>query len=337
MSKTEIKNNLENFIINSRIRLLRNVTRFPFVSKLNADRKKRMEIEFLDFFKTLGKKIKVFKTNGFSNTEILYYKERLLEKEVFFSNDNIFFHHEKQDFFIILNTSEHLKFISDNCNSGFKETIKNIYNMESFIGNTYKYCISPNYGYLTEKLKNCGLGLKLSVLIHLPGISLLNLKVFDDLYEKGYTVTKWRKDSPDNYYYILSTRLNFGVSESEIVERFEQGIESLAEIEKTQLFEYNDKNNSLVDDIISRSYGILKHVKVLKYEELVSYLSNLLIGIELGYEKNISKKDVFGLLLSMQEGNLLKNISNDNDENLSQSYDADYLRAEKVKVVLNLH
>ena len=168
------------------------------------------------------------------------------------------------------------------------------------------YAASSRYGYLTQELKNCGLGLKISVLVHLPGIFLQDSykDTFEDLLKKGYLVEKWLNDKEDGFYYVISSKLNFGVNEGNLIERFSSGLKSLLTMEKEILMNYYNNNKIELDDIIFRSYGLMKYAVKMDQNEALSNISNILTGLELGLKLDIDMKNINSLVKNVLNGNI---------------------------------
>ena len=134
--------------------------------------------------------------------------------------------------------------------------------------------------------------MRVCVLAHLSGIKLLKKEkeVFRMYPERGYLIEPYyliedidqESEIKNTDYYIISSRLNFGVSEKNLISRFTQGIENLLNLNKKYLLEYYQKNKKELVDTIFRSYGILKYATKISYREALEHISNIRVGLIIG-------------------------------------------------------
>lgn len=312
--KTLLKDKgLQNFcIINSRIRVLRNIKNFKFAQHL--DKKQKIEIEniVINLFVNSQFKISIIDCNNFSSYEKNFYKEKFFINENSLGKNKRIIYFNELDIIIIFNEIDHIRVIGVSEGLKLKFIFKEVFNIEEFLSDFLKFSASIKYGYLTPVIKNCGLGLKLSSLILLPGISLNENKesIFSDLEYRGYFIVPLYENS---FYYIVSSNINFGVSEEKLVERFEQGINSLLEIDKKELMQFYNKNKENIVDIVFRSYGLLKYAQRLSYEEALENLSNVLIGVMVNILYFKKKINIARFFDNIKESNIIRSNEDCND------------------------
>ena len=300
------KTDNDSFIL-SRIRIVRNIADYPFTDNLNEDNKNHLENNLLKYISSLKEKTEIFDTSYISKSQVQNFIENSFENNEFFEKKNgklVIF--EKSRTALLLNANEHLKFVNLRNDLNLNDQYKEVNKLESKIGNNFMYAASSRYGYLTQELKNCGLGLKISVLVHLPGIFLQDSykDTFEDLLKKGYLVEKWLNDKEDGFYYVISSKLNFGVNEGNLIERFSSGLKSLLTMEKEILMNYYNNNKIELDDIIFRSYGLMKYAVKMDQNEALSNISNILTGLELGLKLDIDMKNINSLVKNVLNGNI---------------------------------
>jgi len=297
----------EDFIF-SNIRVVRNIKDYSFEENISQDKKVKLENEIIEYINEFKEKSSVYDTTNLTENEKKYFIDNCFEKEDFFNKKNakfIFFN--KNNIIILLNNKEHIKISITSSELSLKEKYDEISKIDNKIGKKFHYSVSPKYGFLTQEIKNCGLAMKISVLIHLPGLFLQGEEneTFKDLEKKGYTVSKWITASNSGYFYVISSRLNFGVSEDKLIERFILGIKSLQDIDKNILIDYYNNNKANLDDIIFRSFGLLKFAQKMDQNEALTHISNLMIGIEMGLDLAISKDTLNNLVKEVLDGNIM--------------------------------
>lgn len=141
-------------------------------------------------------------------------------------------------------------------------------------------------GYLTACPTNVGTGMRASVMMFLPALSILQR--IDDLEEelKSANLTirgaLGEGSKGKGYCYQISNAVSLGVSEETILNRVGSAAEKIKKIESDMLDLYYQRNRLRIEDSVARSYAILRSAKLLSQEELESLVVNVKIGILLG-------------------------------------------------------
>jgi len=306
-------------LLYSKIRLVRNINKYPFVSSMNEDEKNEVYTQLLDILSRNNLEFFNLKdqTDNVPNLDFIYAlyladEERKLDKNVVLVN--------KFNTVLEINRTNHIEFYNYNFNSDFVNSYKNITNLEEIFENYFNFYATKRFGFLSPKINDTGLGLKISTVLHLPGFTgIANRDIlFEDFNKRGYEIKEWKFEGAHyKNFYVASSNLNFGISEDKLLERFQLGINSILDMENSELLKFYGKNKDEFVDIILRSYGILSYATKLKFEETIEYLSNILIGLKLG-ELKVKDGSLFdlGKLFSVILGNKLSSNSDktNNDE-----------------------
>ncbi len=306
-------------LLYSKIRLVRNINKYPFVNSMNDDEKNEIYTQLLDIlsrnnldFFNLKEQTDNASVLDFNYALYLADEERELDKNILLIN--------KYNTILEINRANHIEFYSYSFNSDFLNSYKNITNLEELFETYFNFYATKRFGFLSPKINDTGLGLKISTVLHLPGFSEIKNQslLFEDFNKRGYEIKEWKFEG-EHYknFYVASSNLNFGISEDKLLERFQLGINSILDMENSELLKFYNKNKDEFVDTILRSYGILSYATKLKFEETIEYLSNILIGLKLGAlkVKNGSLFDL-GELFSVILGNKLSSESDktNNDE-----------------------
>jgi len=306
-------------VVNSSIRIYRNIDKYIFANNIPETDKKNLELEIINYILKKYKNMKIYDLSNLKDYEKeFFYNSGYLNKSFYNSNKGYFLIFEDQKISILLNCNEHLT-IKIIINKLFTiETYNILENLEKYLAKQYQFAATTKYGYLTSNIKNCGLALKTSVLLHLKGL-ILNKKIEEitNLYfQRGYILKPWPNlaDKAENEYFIASSKLNFGVTEHLLIERFISGIEKLIDINQKELFSYYISNKEEINDNIYRSYGILKYASQIDYLEAIKHLSNLRTGLELNIKISLNIETLNKLFLEIQIG-FVKRVAKEQDIN----------------------
>ena len=168
---------------------------------------------------------------------------------------------------------------------------------------------SDEFGFLTSCPTNTGTGLRISVMLHLPGlvwaeemdkatrsVQKINMAV-RGLYGEGSRAT--------GDYYQVSNQITLGRAEAEIVADVRRAVERLiaAEREVRAALLKGDKRNRTLDRIF-RNLGTLERARILTTEEALSCLSALRFGVEQGLIDEVPMTRINAALLLSQPAHL---------------------------------
>ncbi|MCA8940246.1 MAG: ATP--guanido phosphotransferase, partial [Planctomycetes bacterium] len=149
-----------------------------------------------------------------------------------------------------------------------------------------KMTFSERLGYLTACPTNVGTGMRVSVMLHLPALTLkqdikrmhraadhMNLAM-RGLYGEG---TQAYGD-----FWQISNQVTLGYSEQDLLGRLKQIVPLVLQYERKTRQLLLEKERSLLDDKIERALANLRVARQINVEETMSHLSMLRLGISLG-------------------------------------------------------
>lgn len=172
------------------------------------------------------------------------------------------------------------------------------------------YAYSPALGYLTACPTNVGTGLRASVMVHLPGLRLMNEidPVVKGLTKIGLAVRGLQGEGTEasGSMFQISNQVTLGEPEAVIIERLIQIVSEVAEHEANARARLLEGREARVGDFVGRAYGVLCHARVLASQEALDMLSALRLGCELGMLTGLDVAEVNRLLLFTLPGHLQK-------------------------------
>lgn len=178
--------------------------------------------------------------------------------------------------------------------------------LDDLFGSHLDYAKHPRYGFLTASLSNCGTGLRLSVMVHLPGLALAGR-----LEEKltaaralGVTVRGLYGEDSDAVgdVYQISNRVSLGLSERSIVTRLNAVTSFLSTDEETARELLWRRERSTIEAKVAEATIALKAAERLSAAEAMSLLSMLRLGALLGLPTGVTNQVFNQLLASMRIG-----------------------------------
>ncbi len=172
------------------------------------------------------------------------------------------------------------------------------------------YAFSPRLGYLTACPSNVGTGMRASVMLHLPGLVLLNEMgpIIKGMGKIGLAVRglKGEGTEANGHLFQISNQITLGQNEADMVSTLEQIVLEVVEHETNARERLMQDQEMLVRDQAGRAFGILSSAHLMQSKEALDLLSNLRLGIDLGILPGLEGLNVDELLLLTQPAHLQK-------------------------------
>ena len=330
---------LSDIVISSRIRLARNLDGSKFLSCCDETDKFEILTKIKDVILSLDSMTGGFyvDVNESEPMERNFLTERHLISKHLASNKGPrgVIIADNELFSAMINEEDHLRLQVLKSGLDLRDCWEKINAIDDLIEVKLKYAFDVNYGYLTACPTNVGTGLRVSVMLHLPGLKMteqLN-RFFNATKEMNLAVRGLFGEGTEAVgdFYQISNQITLGISETDIIDKFTDLIvPRIVEYEKLARDEMLVKEPNVFDDKISRALAVLKSAKLISSHETLFLLSNLRMGINMGRINNISIKTVNELFLLTQPAHLQLNHGHKLD-----AEQRDTLRAETLRAHLN--
>ena len=211
---------------------------------------------------------------------------------------------------VMVNEEDHLRLQAMRPGLDLRGIWTSIDALDSEIERQTEYAFSPKLGYLTACPTNVGTGMRASVMLHLPGLVLMNeiSPIIKGMGKIGLAVRGlWGEgtEATGNMFQI-SNQVTLGEAETEIIDTIEKIVQELIEHEQNARIRLMDKKEAVVRDHVGRAYGILSHAHILTSKEALDLLSGLRLGIDLGIFEHADRRVIDELILTTQPGHLQK-------------------------------
>ncbi|HOD11788.1 MAG TPA: protein arginine kinase [Candidatus Omnitrophota bacterium] len=301
-------------VMSSRIRLARNVEKIPFPARANK--------------KDLAEIVRIAKA-AFDSSE--YFKNAMLLKineldaldQQFFIERHLMSHDhaatsegrailisKEEILSIMINEEDHLRIQVMQSGFDLRETWKIINMIDDILSAKIPYAYDANWGYLTACPTNTGTGIRGSVMLHLPALVMTKQinKVLEAIAKLSFTSRGFYGEGTQatGNFFQISNQVSLGHSEEDILQNINGLVRQIVEQEEQARQALLVQNRSVLEDKISRSYGILKSAHIISSQETVDLLSMVRLGIDVGVIKHVSKQTVNELFIMIQPAHLQK-------------------------------
>ncbi len=303
-------------IISSKIRLARNWSEYVFPAKLSKEESLEMVKRLCEGLADLGEQDK----NQYETTylEDLSELDRRALKERRVLNASVLSRKapmalmvsEKEDISLVFNGTDHIRIQALSTGLHLQELLKTANEVDDFINARFSYAFDEKYGYLTSFPTNVGTGMRASVMVHLPSLSLgkkFSL-VLTNMGRFGVSIRGAYGEGRENYGSIfeVTNQKTMGQTEKELADLVGKVAQQLND-QENQVRALTLKNHKLErEDEVYKSYGVLKYARRLTMKEAMTYLSQLMAGITDGLIKPDNSCSIYRLMLGIQTANLQK-------------------------------
>lgn len=280
----------EDVVISSRVRLSRNLTGFLFPNKMVLKDEKRVNGIIIEAFDILDNKMDILSVDNLTSIERRMLAERSLISQNFtIERNKTLIISKDQKTACMVNENDHLLIAEFRSGLDLIDAYNTVNKLESSLEKVLDFAVSLEFGYLNENIRNSGTGLKVSAMLHLP--ALIRLSLFDraikSSLEKEFTVKGYlgNDDGSLGDLYQISNGIAIGNKEEEYINKLTKTCKKLIDYERQARDELMHKRRIELEDKHYRSIGLLKSCRLLTSGEAVNALTNIRLGIVLGWSK----------------------------------------------------
>ncbi len=301
-------------VISSRIRLARNVADFPFPSRVPDSTQREIEGLLKDHIKALatGPELTYIDIADASQLDRQFLVERqLVSRE----------HSEgtgargacispKETVSLMINEEDHLRMQVLRSGYDLDAAWEEINRLDDRLEERVSFAFSDEFGYLTSCPTNVGTGMRVSVMLHLPGLVLTKeiQKVFQAMHKMNLAVRGLYGEGSQALgdFYQISNQVTLGRSEEQIIQNVKRVIPDILSYERRAREALVKSDQQRLHDQVSRALGVLNSARQISSEETMEKLSSVRMGINLGLIDDIEASTVNELFMHIQPAHLQK-------------------------------
>jgi protein arginine kinase len=236
---------------------------------------------------------------------------------------------------VMINEEDHLRMQALRPGLQLRQAWSAIDQADSVLEKKLDYAFNPELGYLTACPTNLGTGIRVSAMLHLPGLVLAEQinPIIQSVNKLGLAVRGLYGEGTEalGNVFQVSNQMTLGESEGQIVERLEKVLAQIIEHEENARATLLEKKPKMVFNHIGRAYGILANAHSISSKETMNLLSLMRLGVDVGLFPGVERGLVDELFIMTQPAHLQKQHS----EKLSAE-ERDLLRADMVRERLRI-
>ncbi|MFB6355092.1 MAG: ATP--guanido phosphotransferase [bacterium] len=324
-------------VVSSRVRFARNLMEHTFPEKASPDEQEsvRETIRQVVSQEEDEDDWRLIDVEELTDVERQLLCERRLASEDLMSNPygGLFFRTD-ENLGLMVNEEDHLRIQALEAGGRINSAFQRATEFERQMDDELDFAFDDDWGYLSACPTNLGTGLRASVLLHLPGLVLVQKinKVLKAVSNLGLTVRGFEGEGSESkgFYFQLSNQVTMGQSADELKQTIQRVTGQIVEQERAAREGILNKASLDIEDRIWRSYGALNHARKISSDESLQRISFYRLGVDVGELPECPLSLLDGLLLLTQPAHLVHSLG----EDLS-SDQRDFYRARRIRERLN--
>jgi len=313
----DIDSSNNGIVISSRIRLARNLKKYPFYMKITKEQSEAM-IEDI--------KNAVFNNQNLLNENLEYIelnkldkvnKISMVEKHIISPalvksiKPTALILKQDETISIMLNEEDHIRIQVIAADDNIDEVYKLSNKIDDLIEENVEYAYDNDYGYLTSCPTNVGTGMRASYMIHIPLIELTGQikQIVQFISKFGLTIRGiyGEGSEPQGGIYQISNQITLGKKEEAIISNLKTVTSQIIEQEQKLRQKLISENYITLEDQVYRAYGLVSNAKIMALDEAMRDLSYVRLGYEMRVlEEPLPLSNIYNIMINIQPANLTK-------------------------------
>ncbi len=302
----------DQIVLSSRVRLARNLEHCPFPGTSRKDQRQgtletiRPAVESLpmmrDGFATNMDELSALDKNILVERHLISreHAARNVGSGVVLSKDECVC--------VMINEEDHLRMQALLPGFQIKEAWRMIDSVDSELEGRLNYAFNPALGFLTACPTNLGTGIRVSAMLHLPGLVMSDQinAIIQSVNKLGHAVRGLYGEGTEalGNIFQVSNQMTLGEAESSIAERLEKVLKQIILSEQNARETLLERSPKTVYNHIGRAYGVLANAHSISSKETMNLLSFLRLGLELGLFPGVDRAVVDELFILTQPAHL---------------------------------
>lgn len=234
---------------------------------------------------------------------------------------------------VMINEEDHLRIQAILPGLALDECARLANEVDDCIEQQAEYAFDPNLGYLTSCPTNTGTGLRGSVMMHLPALSIIGQMnpIIQAVGKIGLTVRGLYGEGSDaaGFLYQLSNQVTLGRSEEDILGSLRATAMQVIGHEREARKRLLEHGKVELEDRLMRSWGLLTNARKMDSKEFMKLWSDVRLGVDLKVINDASIDTLNALMEDVQPASLISRFGNE-----LSAKERDVLRTQIIKEYL---
>ena len=321
---------LSDIAVSSRIRLARNVNELAFPT-VQGDEKVDEIVK--PVYHTL-KKVKlcnIYHMGSISEVDANVLREKHLISYDLMQNkrNGSAVISEDETLSVMVNEEDHIReqCLLNGCD--LEEGYRILDRIDDMLSEKIDFAFDERYGYITSCPTNLGTGMRASVMMFLPALTITRkiTPIINKVSRERITVrgVYGEGSSAEGSMYQVSNQVSLGLAEQDILRHVKNTVLRIGDAERTAREELQKFNGLEIKDRVKRAYGILTNAAKIDSKEFMMLFSDVKLGAALGVLPFAKPELLDEILVKVQPANITKAAGRELSAEERDVYRADFV------------
>ncbi len=307
----------DDVVLSSRVRLARNLTKYPFPGRMDQKQKEELVANVREAVTVSSDPIDCIELEKLSSVEkqVLVEKHLISPEQASKGTGAAVMLSRDESVSIMVNEEDHLRIQCMMPGLQLEEAYKTADRIDDLLEERLDYAFDERLGYLTSCPTNVGTGMRASVMLHLPALCITGAihDTINAVSKMGIAVRGIYGEGSEalGNIFQVSNQITLGLSELDTLHNLQSITEGLIERELDLRKRLADENIMQLGDRVWRSYGLLQNAQLISTEELMKLISDVRLGVNMGIIGNVSVEKLNQLSVEAQPGGITKRCGQD--------------------------
>lgn len=322
-------------VISTRVRFARNLAGYSFDSTLGEKEAREIIGKISDIFTpALGfERVDLDETN---KLQALSYVEKHFISREFSAKKapHTLLLSEKFNTAVMVCEEDHVRLQTILPGLALNEAYEDLCRFDDLLDSGVELAYDEKLGYLTHCPTNLGTGMRASVMMFLPALTMTNQigDIAAQLSKIGLTIRGMYGEGSESRgsLYQISNQVTLGVSEEETIRKLGEIVAQISNRERKLRTALKEDRFDFIKDKVRRAEGTLRYAHMLSSSETAELFSLVRLGVSLGIIEDVDYSTLSRILVETSPATLTL-ASKDHPKNDDER---DLLRAKKIKAEL---
>lgn len=347
-------------VVSCRVRLARNVSGFPFVTRLRPEQASELAERLREPLTSRAVERVAALDHGDAGSEMLWVEveqasplvRHLLRERHVVSRDLAPTADERpsqpgravafsrsETLSVMVNEEDHLRLQAMAPGFRLTQAWERAQALDRALEQAVDTAYDTHVGYLTCCPTNVGTGLRASVMLHLPALGLVRSeidKVFAAAQRTGLAVRGLYGEGSRAFgdFYQISNQVTLGRSEEQLIAELAELVPAVVRFEREMRRSLLAERREALVDRVSRSWGLLRTARSMPSDSALAHLSNLRLGLYLELWDAKPAEALARARIQIQKGHVQALSQAEPEQELIEPSQRDRLRAAFLRRVL---
>ena len=323
-------------VISTRVRFARNLAGYNFDSTLGEKEAREIIAKISDVF-TPGLGFERVDLDENNRLEALSYVEKHFISREFASKKapHALLLSEKFNTAVMVCEEDHVRLQAILPGLALNEAYEDLCRFDDLLDSNVELAYDEKLGYLTHCPTNLGTGMRASVMMFLPALTMANQigGIAAQLSKIGLTIRGMYGEGSESRgsLYQISNQVTLGVSEEETIRKIGEIVAQISNRERKLRATMKEERLDVLKDKVLRAEGTLRYAHMLSSSETTELFSLVRLGVSLGIIADVDYSTLSRILVETSPATLTL----ESDDYPKNDTARDILRAQKIKAVLS--